>query len=256
MMRRRLPAIDAFLRDRPVCIAHRGGAGIAPENTLAAFENAAKIGAPWSELDVRASKRGALVVMHDCTLERTTNGSGRVCDFTLKELQSLDAGAHFSRKFAGERIPSFSEVLKAARGRMRLLVEIKEEGTEEAVVSALRRHGMTDNCIVISFSPRALYRVRTLTRDIATGLILKLDRPAVPGPLILRTRRLGASLISPHHAGVTRAFVQAAHAKGLTIITWTVNDRARMKQLLAMGVDGITTDRPDILINLPQEVGK
>lgn len=255
-MKKQLPAIEAFLKTRPTCIAHRGGSGIAPENTLAAFEKAIRIGAPWAELDVRASRRGALVVIHDRSLERTTNGSGQVSDFTLKELQSLNAGSHFSPKFAGERIPAFNEVLKAARGRLRLLVEIKEEGIEEAVASALRKSRMSDDCIVISFSPRVLYRMRSIAKDIATGLILKLDKPVPPSPLILRARRVGGSMISPSKEGVTRKFVEAAHSKDVPIITWTVNEAARMRELLATDVDGITTDRPDILLNLLREEHK
>jgi len=243
-------AVDAWREEGPVCVAHRGGLALAPENTLAAFANAIKLGCNWAELDVRASKEGALVVIHDGTVDRTTNGTGTVAELSLRQLKKLDAGAKFSRKFAGQRIPTLEQVLRAVRGKLNMLVEIKAKGIEEKVVAALRKTRMDRSAVVICFDPVVLVATKDVAREMPTGLLLSLRAPKEPLPLIALARMLGASLIMPSHEGVTREFIEKAHKARLLVRTWTVNDSKRMEELLDVGVDGIGTDRPDVLLKI------
>jgi len=243
-------AVDAWREEGPVCVAHRGGLALAPENTLAAFANAVKLGCNWAELDVRESKDGALIVMHDSTVDRTTDGTGAVAELSLRQLKKLDAGAKFSKKFAGQRIPTLEQVLRAVRGKLNMLVEIKAKGIEEKVAAALRKTRMDRSAVVICFDPGVLVRVKQVAAEMPTGLLLSLRAPKEPGPLISLARRLRASLIMPSHEGVTRDLIEKAHAARLLVRTWSVNDAKRMEELLDIGVDGIGTDRPDVLLKI------
>src|ERR687886_2515618 len=154
-------------RGRVWVVGHRGAMGHCPENTLASFERALELGADWIELDVHLSRDGALVVIHDESLDRTTDGHGLVKDHTLAELKRLDAGAWFGAAFAGQGIPTLDEVLVWAGERDTIVdIEIKNApiyyaGIEEAVIRTLDRYGMTERAIVISFDHRSVARVKT-----------------------------------------------------------------------------------------------
>ena len=169
--------IDEFYdtQARTRVIAHRGFSGAAPENTIAAVRAAIKIKADMAEIDVTLTSDGHIVVIHDESLDRTTNGSGKVSDFTLAELQQLDAGAWFAPSFAGERIPSLDAVLDEVEGRILLNVEIKSEAVERGIVtkvaSAIRRQGMIDQVVVSSFSPTALEEMHAEAPDIWTAVL-------------------------------------------------------------------------------------
>jgi glycerophosphoryl diester phosphodiesterase len=229
-------------------IAHRGASALAPENTIAAFERAVELGADVIELDLHMSQDGELVVIHDDTLDRTTDGSGPVHQRSLGELMRLDAGRWFGEGFAGQRIPRLAEVLDRFAGRVPLALEIKAgstffPGIEEKVVSALRERAAIDQTAVASFDHYALRRLKEIEPTIRTAALL-VGRPvslsALAGPAKADGLALEASF-------VTKTEVEACRAAGLHIVVWVVNDPVQMRHFIGLGVDGIITDRPDLL---------
>ena len=229
-------------------IAHRGASALAPENTIAAFERAVELGAGVIELDLHMSQDGELVVIHDDTLDRTTDGSGPVHQRSLAELMRLDAGRWFGEGFAGQRIPRLDEVLDRFAGKVPLALEVKAgstffPGIEEKVVSALRERAAIDHAAVASFDHYALRRLKEIEPTIRTAALL-VGRPvsvsAIAGPAKADGLALEASF-------VTKTEVEACCAAGLQIVVWVVNDPAQMRHFIGLGVDGIITDRPDLL---------
>jgi glycerophosphoryl diester phosphodiesterase len=229
-------------------IAHRGASALAPENTIAAFEKAVELGADVIELDLHMSQDGELVVIHDDTLDRTTDGSGPVRERSLGELMRLDAGRWFGEGFAGQRIPRLDEVLDRFAGKVPLALEIKAgstffPGIEEKVISALRERAAIDHAAVASFDHYALRRLKEIEPTIRTAALL-VGRPvslsALAGPAKADGLALEASF-------VTKTEVEACRAAGLQLVVWVVNDPAQMRHFIRLGVDGIITDRPDLL---------
>jgi glycerophosphoryl diester phosphodiesterase len=210
---------------------------------MTSFERALELGADWIELDVHLSRDDALIVIHDETLERTTNGHGLVREHTLAELRTLDAGD-------GQTIPTLDEVLTWAHERGTTVdIEIKNapiyyEGIEQRVVSTLDRLAMTEQVIVISFDHAAVKRVKSLDGRIATG-VLYACRPTDAG--LGLAHAAGADAVLPHWAYVTRADVSAAHEAGLSVAPWATSDPEIMRTLIADGVDAIATNHPDLL---------
>jgi glycerophosphoryl diester phosphodiesterase len=229
-------------------IAHRGASALAPENTMAAFEKAVELGADALELDLYVSRDGELVVIHDDTLDRTTDGCGPVHQRSLGELMTLDAGRWFGEGFAGQRIPTLAQVLDRFAGKVPLALEIKAgstffPGIEEKVVSALRQRAVIDQAAVASFDHYALRRLKEIEPAIRTAALL-VGRPvslsALAGPAKADGLALEASF-------VTKTEVEACRASGLQLVVWVVNDPAQMRHFIKFGVDGIITDRPDLL---------
>jgi glycerophosphoryl diester phosphodiesterase len=264
------PAPDhAFFRPaarRPLVIAHRGGAGVWPENTLHAFERAVGLGADVIETDVRLTADGALVLVHDETVARTTDGAGRVSELTLAELKRLDAGYRwtpdggwtFPFRGRGLTIPTLEEAFAAARGA-RFNIEPKSDSDRlvAGLCAALRRHGMAERVVVGSFSHAALDKFRRACPEVATSA----SPSEASSFLALYKAGLAASysppmqaLQVPEYAGgmrvLTREFVGAAHERNLHVHAWTVNGLEDMRRLLDIGVDGVMTDYPDQLIRL------
>src|ERR1700680_1196286 len=192
-------------RGRVWVVGHRGAMGHRPENTFASFEHALELGADWIELDVHLTRDGALAVIHDESVDRTTDGHGLVKDHTLAELKRLDAGAWFGPEFAGQRIPALDEVLIWAReGNTVVDIEIKNApiyyaGIEEAVVESLDRAGMAEQVIVISFDHRSVQRTKALETRIVTGVLYS-ARPTDAGVGLARAAQADAVL--PHWAYV------------------------------------------------------
>jgi len=217
--------------------------GYCPENTMASFERGLELGADWIELDVHLSRDEALIVIHDETLDRTTDGHGLVRDHTLAELRTLDAGG-------GEHIPTLDEVLAWARERETIVdIEIKNApvyyaGIEQKVVAAVSAAGMTDNVIVISFDHVAVRRVHELEPRITTG-VLYACRPTDGG--VSLAHATGADAVLPHWTYITREDVELAHEAGLAVAPWATSDPAVLRHLIACGVDSIGTNHPDIL---------
>jgi glycerophosphoryl diester phosphodiesterase len=231
----------------PWIIAHRGASGHAPENTMAAFERAVALGAPFIETDLHLTRDARFVAIHDKTLERTTNGKGAVRDFTLAELRELDAGMWFDRQFMGERIPTLEEILEFARQHdVVFYLEIKYDsawGMHHALVAALGGAGNAARTIVLSFDPSTLTALRKLDTSIMMGLLVEGEnRDFVKSAL-----DVGARQLCPRMDLVTRELVDQAHRSDLHVVTWTVNDAAKMNSVFHAGVDGIMTDLPDRL---------
>ena len=244
-----------------LAVAHRGGAALAPENTLAAFDNAQKIGVDMVECDVHLSKDGELVVMHDPDVSRTTNGTGQIGEMTLAEIKKLNAAAKFSGgTFAAQPPPTLGELLDLIKGKAGIQIEIKlaagnarYPGIEKKVVDALNAKGMTDKAIVISFDFPTLKDVKAIDPRIKTGALVNaqwmMARMTRSPEQILDevVQSTGADYFMPTSGSVTEALVKATHAKGLKLGTWTVDATAEMKRLAGWGVDGITSNRPDEL---------
>ncbi|GAA0903996.1 glycerophosphodiester phosphodiesterase [Streptomyces thermoalcalitolerans] len=250
----------------PVVVAHRGASAYAPENTLPAVDKAAALGISWVENDVQRTKDGRLVVIHDDSLERTTNveevfpdrAPWKVKDFTAAEIARLDAGSWFSPAYAGTRVPTLEQYLRRVeRNHQKLLLEIKSPelypGIEQQILKQLANDGwldrqhLADRLIVQSFSADSLRIVHELKPAVTTGF---LGRPAEAD---LKRYAAFADLINPSHGTLSADYVKAVHAltgphgKPLKVFTWTVNDAARARTVAGYGVDGIITDKPDVV---------
>ena len=233
----------------PLNIAHRGASAVAPPNTLAAFEKAAALGADGIELDVHLSADGEPVVIHDFTVDATTDGSGRVAQLTLAQLKRLDAGAHFGPAFAGEPIPTLEEVLRVVGKRLLLNIELKsaglrDSGLERAVVAQIARAVESDSRVILSsFNPLSLWRVKKIAPHIPVGL---LDRPDCLHRACLACFFPHAAL-HPEHTMVDARYMARARQRGYRVNVWTVDDPDEMRHLIDLGVDGIITNLPDVL---------
>jgi glycerophosphoryl diester phosphodiesterase len=258
--------VFARLTNRPLVIAHRGGEGLWPRNTLFAFKNAATMGVDMLEMDIHASADGVLVVRHDDTVDSTTEGSGLVNTMTLAELKKLDAGytwtdnggESFPFRDQGITIPTLEEVF-AALPAMPMTIEIKQvqPSITHALCDLIYRHHMQDRVIIGSFHHGALDEFRRLCPEVATSghqndvrrfvyaSRLRLAPIYTPPAVALQVpqRHGDVQIISKH-------LVQDAHNRGMQVHVWTVNEVAEMAALIDLGVDGIITDRPDRLMAL------
>jgi glycerophosphoryl diester phosphodiesterase len=240
----------------PRLIGHRGAAALAPENTLAGFRKAAEAGVRWVEFDVRLSRDGRCVLLHDDTLERTTSGKGRADGFSLQELGGFDAGAWFGPAFAGERVPSFEATidLLAAVG-LGANVEVKpgpgaEAATGRAVAEILRASWPKSLPVplVSSFKEAALEAVRAAAPELPLGLLVS----DVPPDWRARAERLGCVTLHCNHKRLGPAQARAIVEAGFPLLTYTVNDPARAETLYGWGVTTIITDCPDRLLPVAQ----
>lgn len=259
----------SYLAGAPLLVAHRGGSRLAPENTLEAFHDAVvRWEADMLEMDVRLTRDGEVVVIHDETVDRTTDGSGPVFSYTVAALQALDAGYRFvdadggaSFRNRGVRVPRFEDVLLAFP-RVRINVEAKEPRVAAPLVDIIRRHGAEDRVLVAAEHERCRTPVRgypgpwgaSRTQVFWFWALHRLPGggPYVPGADILQVPETWKGL-----GIVTPSFIRAAHRRNLPVQVWTVDDPGDMRRLLSWGVDGIQTDRPDILARvLVEEAGR
>jgi len=238
-------------------IGHRGASGEAPENTRASFLLAVEQGADIVEMDVHLSADGSLVVIHDPTVDRTTNGHGLVGALTLDHLKALDAGSWFSPRYSGEKIPTLEEVLGWVRGKVGVAVEIKRDGPihypgiEARVVELLQRYDMLESSAVISFDHKAVRRVKELRPEIAGGVLFACH-PVAPSSLALDAR---AEAILPHWTNLSEELVAEAHSRGLAVSTWAVDGEEELRWVLSMGVDAVATNYPSRLASLIARAG-
>jgi len=246
--------MSAFLQERlhPLNLAHRGASAYAPENTLAAFRLAAEMGADGIELDAKLSLDGEVVVMHDATIDRTTDGSGRIVDLPLADLKRLDAGSKFDTKFAGEPVPTLEEVFDSVADRLLINVELTNyndlrDGLEYKVVELIERRGLADRVMVSSFSPLNLRHVKRAAPGIVCGLLYMPEMPLLFRRAWLAWLIPGLEAHHPHFSMIDAAFTHRRHARGQKVNTWTVNEEVDMRRVLDAGVDAIMTDRPDVL---------
>jgi glycerophosphoryl diester phosphodiesterase len=235
---------------RPLIVAHRGFSANYPENTLAAFRAAIDSGAHMIELDVNLSKDRQLVVIHDETVDRTTNGSGPVSALTCQQLCRLDAGSWFDPQFKMETVPTLAQVLEAVNGQLMVNIEIKPEAfeahapvdaVERQVLAAVRKRQMTEDVIISSFEWRLLERLRQLDPAIALGLLS--DAPMDDHSLDWFQRIKGFSW-HPDYRVLTRAQAEALHATGARVFPYTVGGKMDVAGMLAMGADGLILDDP------------
>ena len=216
-------------------IAHRGASAYEPENTLRSFRKAVELGADMIEFDVRMSLDGRLVIIHDSSVNRTTNGKGAVRMKSLGELKDLDAGM-------GERIPTLEETVESVAGRTKLVIELKEDGLEERVIKVIKEFGVANDVFIVSFKPVRLKAVKEIEPGLKTGLILfaSVDPLKAAG-------KCGADAVAPFRWFITRRLAEKTREAGMHLFTWTVDEKERAERLRLMGVSGIVTNRPDLL---------
>src|ERR1700675_3561799 len=229
-------------------IAHRGASGHAPENTLAAFRKAVALGASFIETDLQLSRDARFVAIHDDTVNRTTNGQGKVHDLSLAELRRLDAGSWLGSEFTGERIPTLQEILEFSKKHdVVFYLELKPSGSwggEHALISSLRESEEIPRTVVISFDAGILDALRKIEPTLMTGLLHdgQIEKP------VERAVEIGARQLAVRGDLVTPALLAQARKKDLQVVCWTVNHPAHMRMLIDAGVDGIMSDYPDLLV--------
>lgn len=232
---------------RPVVIAHRGDSAHAPENTLSAFQMAADKRADAIEFDVKLSQDGHVIVIHDQTVDRTTNGHGDVRHLSLAGLRELDAGVRFEGRYPNERIPTLGEVFETVGNRIHMNVELTNYATPgdelvPKVVDLVKKHSMEKQVLFSSFFPRNLRTARTLLPEVPCGLLAWAGLMGFPA----RTWgwKRGMEALHPYLSNVDERMIARLHAAGIRIHVWTVNDNGDMERLISLGVDGIFTDDP------------
>ena len=218
-----------------LCIGHRGARAYEPENTLRSFKKALEIGVDAIEFDVRKTKDDQLVVIHDPDVKRTTDGEGVVSELTLEEIKGFSTEK-------GEKIPTLKEALDFLDKKVKIVIELKETGYEENVLAAVRENGLQKNLVIVSFKEEALRKVKELDREVETGLIYVKHKNPVKAALDLE-----ASYLLPLYRFTHTANVEKAHENGLKVIVWTINNPEEVKEYQKKGVDGVVSDKPDIL---------
>ena len=237
---------------KPLIIAHRGYRTKYPENTLVAFQAAIDAGADMIELDVLLSKDREMVVIHDESLDRTTNGQGMVKDYTLSELKALDAGSWFDACFKGERLPMLEEVLETVDGRIPINIEIKKsayephhppDAIEQQVVELVARKNAVENVLISSFEWRVLENLTVLKKAPAIALLSRY--PELGNPLEA-CKRLGAFSWHPSSLMLEKEHVRKMHEAGILVFPWNVGTPEDMARTLEMDVDGLIVDDPPL----------
>jgi glycerophosphoryl diester phosphodiesterase len=246
-----VPAESTGERRQVDNIAHRGASGYAPENTFSAFDLAVEMKADYIEIDVQRSKDGELVIIHDTSVDRTTNGTGAVKDLTFEQLRSLDAGSWKGDQFAGEKIPTFDEVLNRYHGITGILIELKSPelypGIEEEVARKLKEHNLdkpqNEKIIIQSFNFESMKKMNTLLPNVPLGVLTSSLTHTTEQAL--KDISLYADYFNPKYGIVTESLVNQVHALGMKIASWTVRSQESADFILDMNVDAIVTDYPD-----------
>jgi glycerophosphoryl diester phosphodiesterase len=270
-----LPSPDARAGDAtqwPTVVAHRGASAYAPENTLASIDKAARLGFQWVENDVQRTKDGELVVLHDASLARTTDvkkvyphrAPWKVKDFTAAEIARLDAGSWFGPRYAGTRVPTLKQYMnRVSHNHQKLVLEIKNPelypGIERQTLKVLSNEGWLDpdhlrnRLVVQSFSEHSVRTVHELRPGITTAFLGK------PSVARLHEYARFADLINPDHASLSAAYVSAVHSfvgphnRPMEVFTWTIDDASTARRLAGYGVDGVITNKPDVIRSALQQ---
>jgi glycerophosphoryl diester phosphodiesterase len=227
-------------------IGHRGAAGHAPENTFAAFDLGLEMGCDGVETDLRASSDGVLVLMHDATVDRTTDGIGPVHELTWAEIRALDASAKFKagqHTFGVQRVPRLDEFLDRYAGRTRYRLEIKQRGVEDAALRAVRARSLMAHAVFTSFSLDSVRAVRRAAPDAQVAYLS--SEPTFDDAVIAKALETGANEVAPRAERVTAAAVQRAQAAGLRVWAWGVRDRETLALAIREGIGGSTLDYPE-----------
>lgn len=258
--------------DRPLVIAHQGGDGVWPGDTLYAFEKAVEIGADVLEMDAHLTQDGHIVLMHDETVDDTTDGAGLIEEMTLAELKQFDAaydwsndgGKTFPYRGQGIQVPALEELFQKFP-QMRYVIEIKltENPIHQPLCDLIREYAMQDKVVIASFHDEAMQNFRSACPEVATSASRgEVTRFVIFGKLFL------GGLVAPSYQSIqppydpeesynipimTKRFIREAHAKNIAVEPWTVNDPGLMRQYIEWGVDGIITDRPDLMVKILRE---
>lgn len=239
---------------QPIIFAHRGACAYAPENTLASFSLALKQGAPAIELDAKLSLDGQVVVIHDQTVDRTTNGHGEVRKLTLAAMRELDAGSFKDAQYAGEHIPTLEEVFETVGKQLYVNVELTNyastsDGLPDRVAEIVRRCGMQERVLFSSFYPFNLTRIRRLIPEAPVGL-LALEKGSGSLARGWFGRLISPDLIHPYLEDVTEVFMRKQKRLGRRVHVWTVNQPEDMRRMFSLGVSGFFTDDPALALSL------
>lgn len=237
-------------------IAHRGASALAPENTISSLKLALEAQADIIEIDVHLSKDNQVVAIHDNTLNRTTSGRGRVRDFTLMELQELDAGSWFGKNFCGQYIPTLKEVLQLPTENAKVNVELKGSLKEypllpEKVVEVISGCDAANRCVITSFNSEFLEKINAIAPKLELGEIHYMHFPYKWNSRIKKF----ASEINPLWYFVSKSFVNKAHERGIRVHPWTINNKFVVSRLLKLNVDGMITNDPQRLVQILKERG-
>ncbi|WP_413287646.1 glycerophosphodiester phosphodiesterase [Bdellovibrio sp. HCB337] len=243
-------------------VGHRGAPHFAPENTVSSFIKAIELKVDFLEIDVQQTKDGVLVIMHDSTVNRTTDGDGDVKDLTFKQIRSLDAGSSYSQDFAGEKVPTFEEVLELSQldPHFKFIIELKEgsdvvSGIEENVVREIRKHGLENRVLLKSFSYPVLQRLRKQLPEAEQIYVYVTAFPSL-NLMIDTSLRLQNPLnfdveyLQPLSKVTHPGFIKKAHKANKKVIVWGVETKAQMQRWIDAGADAIETDRLDIFNQL------
>lgn len=237
----------------PVVVGHRGDKSYAPENTLSSFEQAIRKGADAIEFDVKLTADGQVIVLHDQTVDRTTNGTGNVAKLPLAALRSLDAGVQFPGQFPGERIPTLDEVFETVGKRIFLNIELTNYSTLNdslvpKVVEQVKKYNLQDRVLFSSFFARNLRKARLLLPEVPRGLL------TLPGWMGIWGRYFGwrgsYAALNSYVTDVNARLVNRVHAAGKWVNAWTVTTEEDIKRMIRLGVDGIITDDPALALHL------
>jgi len=237
-------------------IAHRGGSHLAPENTAPAFENAIRLGVDMIEIDVEQTIDDSVMVIHDATVDRTTNGTGAVDSITYEYIRSLDAGSHFSDKFKGTKISTLDEVMRQINGRTGLLIEIKQgseryPGIEQKVVKEIQKYNAYPWVVVQSFNKKAIDRVKKADKKIKTYYLLgRSSFPEYYNKLRAGNEKIDFDGLAVSWKAWSKNSLDSIKNMGLETYAWTVDDSTAMKQLIDWNISGIITNDPDVLIEI------
>lgn len=255
-----LPSLYNDDGDEFIIIAHRGASAYYPENTMAAFKAAVEMNAEMIELDVLISKDGIPVVLHDAQLKARTNGRGMVSDYTVNELKKLDAGSWFGNQFSDQQVPTLSEVLEFAAGKIAVNIEIKTEavtdqlegGVVERSLKLVQKYGMEDYVLFSSFNYQAVEHVKKLKPEMPAALLynrLK-SRRKLPHELVTQYK---ADAFNCSYRQLTRKRLASLRAHDIPSFIYTVDLKHRMRKLIAAGVNGVFTNKPDLLRNVVED---
>jgi glycerophosphoryl diester phosphodiesterase len=246
-------------RTRPIVIAHRGNSGPAPACTMSAIRQAVDLGADMIELDVRISGDGVPVIIHNSTVDETTDGEGEVSFMSLAQLKELDAGSWKHKRYAGERIPTLTEVLEFCNGKVNLSLDLKDEAVIAAMIEAIQKADMLDNVVICGCcepQARKIWEIEeNLTVMLNTDsqldeLAKREDKSDFIRVFIQRACKARLAALNVNFRYVTHELIRRAHLRALPVWTWTVDDKADMERLIRMGVDAIYTNWPERLLEV------
>ena len=226
-----------------IVTGHRGAGFLEPENTIRAMQKAIQLGVDQIEIDTHLTKDKKIAVIHDSTLDRTTNGCGFISDYTLEELKQLDAGK-------GEKIPTLQEIIDVVRGKATLQIELKELDVTDQVVKGVMENKLSEDVVISSFWHQAVKRVKEINPRVKTGVLFTCS----PIDVIQLARNAKAEAIHPNVNYVNASMVDEAHRQGLTVRAWNADDERQMTKILHMNVDALGSNRPDLLLKLLKRV--